>query len=79
MDFNLDHFKLLPEDIQHKIPVIQKALNLTKNQLKLFGSPWSAPGWMKNNSDTTRGGSLLGNASDPYDKIHQTYANYFVK
>jgi glucosylceramidase len=78
-DFNLINFSLLHEDFAYKIPIIQQALNLTKNNLKLFASPWSAPGWMKDNGKMTNGGSLNGNASDPNDQNHKTWANYFVK
>jgi O-glycosyl hydrolase len=53
------------------------------NNLKLFGSPWSPPAWMKNNSDISgqqdaviRGSpSLLGNDSVYWN----TYANYFYR
>ena len=62
-----------------QIPFIKSAQALlSKNggQLKLFASPWSAPGWMKNNSQMEHGGYLKGEVNGPY---YQTWANYFVR
>ncbi|MEI9956216.1 MAG: glycoside hydrolase family 30 beta sandwich domain-containing protein [Ferruginibacter sp.] len=39
--------------------------------IKILGSPWSAPVWMKDNNDT-RGGSLK-------PEYYAAYANYFVR
>ena len=74
-DFNLSHFSLAPEDVNLKIPVINTALKRSKREVKLFGSPWSAPAWMKT-SNSTVGGELIGKAGDKY---HKTWAEYFVK
>jgi glucosylceramidase len=74
-DFNLTHFNLVSEDLNFKIPVIKTAVTRSKREIKLFGSPWSAPAWMKNSNNTV-GGQLIGVASDKY---HKTWAKYFVK
>lgn len=74
-DFGLSKFSLASEDINFKIPVIKRALKQSKRDVRLFGSPWSAPGWMKN-SNSTIGGQLIGVAGDVY---HKTWAAYFVK
>ena len=74
-DFNLSHFKLASEDLVYKIPVIKTALSRSKREVKLFGSPWSAPAWMKT-SNSTIGGELIGVAGNKY---HKTWAAYFVK
>jgi glucosylceramidase len=42
----------------------------------LFGSPWSAPGWMKTNGHMKGGGKLKGTPGGEYDK---TWAQYFVR
>jgi glucosylceramidase len=48
---------------------------LAKNpQLKIFGSPWSAPAWMKTNNNMDGGGYLK---SDP--AVQRAWALYFVK
>ena len=52
------------------IPVLQAA-RLKNPDLKIFGSPWSAPAWMK--QANTLHGSWLNTA------YYQSYANYFVK
>jgi glucosylceramidase len=68
-DTSLSHFDLGP-DIKDVIPVLKEILTIFPS-LKIVGSPWSAPAWMKTNNDT-RGGSL----KPEYNAI---YARYFVK
>ncbi|XP_067666262.1 lysosomal acid glucosylceramidase-like isoform X2 [Haliotis asinina] len=75
-DFNLTHFSLAPEDLKYKIPIVQKAIALSQRKISIFGSPWSAPAWMKTNNNMTGKGSLIGQAGGPY---YQTWANYFVR
>lgn len=58
-----------------QIPYIQKALKVSPNPVKLFASPWSAPGWMKDTGRMT-GGTLLG---QPGGEYYKTWANYFVR
>lgn len=55
------------EDI---IPLLQQALKLNP-AIKLFASPWSAPGWMKTNR-SMKAGQLK-------KEHYGTYANYFVR
>ncbi|CAB3410096.1 unnamed protein product [Caenorhabditis bovis] len=76
LDFELTNFKLADEDVKYKIPYIKKARAASKNALKLFATPWSAPGWMKTNGRMIGGGKLLG---DQNGKYYNTWANYFVK
>ena len=52
------------------------ARDLTQNKLKLFASPWSAPGWMKQTGKMIGGGTMIGAVNGPY---YQTWANYFVR
>lgn len=52
------------------IPVLKEILAINP-KIKILGSPWSAPSWMKDNNDS-RGGSLK---TEYYD----VYARYFVK
>lgn len=68
-DTALDHFDLGP-DKKDVVPVLQEIVHLNPT-IKILGSPWSAPVWMKDNHDT-RGGSLL-------PQYYATYANYLVK
>ena len=68
-DVDLANFNL-SQDTLYLIPVLKKILKISP-EIKILGSPWSPPVWMKNNGDT-RGGSLL-------EKYYPAYANYFVK
>src|SRR5258708_1243381 len=57
-------------DKQNLIPVLKQILALNPD-LKIMGSPWSAPAWMKTNL-ATAGGSLK-------PIYYAAYADYFVK
>jgi len=68
-DVNLQNFSLAPDQTD-LIPVLKLILAINPN-IKILGSPWSPPAWMKNNGSTI-GGSLL-------PQYYSVYANYFVK
>lgn len=69
VDPELSHFTL-KEDRKHLIPILKEILSVNP-EIKLMGSPWSAPAWMKNN-ESTKGGSLK-------KEFYGAYANYLVK
>ncbi|XP_061173472.1 lysosomal acid glucosylceramidase-like [Saccostrea echinata] len=75
-DFNLTKFQLAEEDITLKIPLIQRAISVSKRNISFFGSPWTAPAWMKTNNNLTGKGSIKGEAGNAY---HKTWALHFVK
>ena len=68
-DINMDKFDLGP-DKKDVIPVMKEILAVNP-AIKILGSPWSPPKWMKTNDDT-RGGRL-----NP--EYYAAYAKYFVK
>ena len=68
-DPTLAHFSLAPDE-KHLIPVLREILAINPG-LKLLGSPWSPPVWMKTN-EATKGGSLK-------PEYYDAYAQYFVK
>lgn len=68
-DPTLAKFSLAP-DQQHLIPILKEILAINP-AIKILGSPWSPPPWMKSNGNS-KGGSLK---LEYYD----TYARYFVK
>lgn len=68
-DVNLEKFSLA-NDTVHVVPVLKEILQIAPD-IKIMGSPWSPPAWMKDNKDT-RGGSLL-------KEYYPVYANYLVK
>lgn len=73
-DVNLENWSLADEDLEYKIPVIQRALQMAgRSNVKLFASPWSPPAWMKTSQSIVRG-HLLNN-----DTIYDTYARYLIK
>ncbi|GLV40112.1 Glucocerebrosidase 1a [Carabus blaptoides fortunei] len=71
-DKELVHFNLTREDYKYKIPLIKEAFTLTNGKLKLFGSAWSPPIWMKTNNAISGIGFLK-------PEYYQTWANYHVK
>lgn len=60
----------LDKDKRDLIPVLKQILAINP-QIKLMGSPWSAPAWMKTNN-SPKGGSLR-------TEFYEAYADYFVK
>ena len=68
-DPSLTNFSLAP-DQAYFIPVLKEILAVNPN-IKILGSPWTAPSWMKSNNSPI-GGSLL-------PLYYDAYARYFVK
>ena len=68
-DVNLDHFSLSKAKAG-LIPLLKEILAINPS-LKLLGSPWSPPVWMKDNNNF-KGGSLL-------PQYYDAYSRYFVK
>ena len=68
-DVGLARFSL-NEDQKNLIPVLKQILEINPD-MKIMGSPWSAPAWMKSN------GSAKGGSLEP--KYYEAYARYLVK
>ncbi|MCK9640266.1 MAG: hypothetical protein M0R39_10185 [Prolixibacteraceae bacterium] len=68
-DPQLQNFSIEPDKI-NLIPVLKSIVALNPG-IKILGSPWSAPAWMKSNQSTVGGSLKPGNYS--------VYANYLVK
>lgn len=68
-DASLAKFDLGP-DSTTVVPVLKEILAINPD-LKILGSPWSAPAWMKTN-DALKGGSLK-------HEYYPVYAQFFVK
>ena len=75
-DFNMTTWALTPEDFNYKIPLIKQAQQKSGGNLKLFSTPWSAPGWMKTNGDMKGHGQLKGDVGGEY---YQAFALYYYK
>ncbi|WBA42306.1 glycoside hydrolase family 30 protein [Hymenobacter canadensis] len=68
-DPTLAKFSLAP-DKPHLLPILKEILAINP-AIKLLGSPWSPPTWMKTNNNS-KGGSLK-------PEFYDAYARYFVK
>ncbi|MFG1734132.1 glycoside hydrolase family 30 beta sandwich domain-containing protein [Paenibacillus sp. 843] len=68
-DIELEQFSIA-HDEEDIIPLLKEALRLNPD-VKLMGSPWSPPGWMKTS------GSMIGGELKP--EYYSVYANYFVR
>jgi glucosylceramidase len=68
-DADLKRFDL-GDDRKHVLPVLKQILAIAPD-VKLLGSPWSAPAWMKTNNNV-RGGALK-------EECYSVYALYLVK
>ncbi len=64
--FNIAH------DLTYKIPFIKQAMAAAGGKLTLFASPWSPPGWMKDNNDMLHGGKLK-------PEFYNAWARYYAK
>lgn len=68
-DVNLARFTL-SQDTVDLIPLLKEILKINPD-IKIMGSPWSAPVWMKDN------GKSMGGSLQP--QYYNVYAKYFVK
>ena len=68
-DVNLTNFNL-SKDTVDLIPLLKEILLINPN-IKIMGSPWSPPVWMKDNNNSMGGGLQT--------QYYNVYANYFVK
>ncbi len=68
-DYTLQHFSLA-RDTEDVIPILKEIIGMTP-AIRLLGSPWSPPAWMKTNNSMI--GGKLSTTS------YAVYAEYFVK
>lgn len=69
---DINKFAIPEVDKRDLLPVLKEILALNKN-IKLMGSPWTAPAWMKKGNEGLYGGSLKG------ESVYNDFAEYFVK
>ncbi len=62
----------IDRDKEFRIPMIKKAMDIIKDNIVFYASPWSPPAFMKGRTDMLQGGKLL-------PEFYQPWANYFVK
>lgn len=68
-DNDLKKFSL-SQDLKDVVPVLKEIIAINP-EIKILGSPWSAPAWMKTNNNI-RGGALK-------KECYDVYSRYFVK
>jgi glucosylceramidase len=59
-------------DEQYRIPLIRQAITAAGGSLPLFVSPWSPPGWMKDNGSVIGGGHLKA-------EYARSWASFYIK
>lgn len=64
--FSIDH------DRTFRLPFIKQVMAAGNGEVNLYASPWSPPGWMKDNKNMLQGGKLL-------PQFRQSWADYYVK
>jgi glucosylceramidase len=69
-DKNLSSFSI-DRETWYVLPILHKVLAI-KPELNILISPWSPPGWMKDNQQMNHGGKLL-------PAFYQVWAKYYVK
>ena len=74
----IEHFALTSDETDYIIPVLKEILSYNPD-LKVMGSPWSCPIWMKVDDVNRKGAynSWVGGYLNP--DYYQDYATYFVK
>jgi glucosylceramidase len=75
-DPTLANFTLAPDD-ENLVPVLKEVLAIAPD-IKIMGSPWSAPPWMKTNN-STKGGSLKVEFYDLYSRYLVKYIQEMAK
>jgi glucosylceramidase len=70
-DFDLASFTI-ERDRKYLLPMIQRAMKISRDGFKLFASPWSPPAWMKTNGEMNNGGKLK-------PECRQVWADYYVR
>uniref|UniRef100_A0A4D5RNY4 Glucosylceramidase n=1 Tax=Ixodes scapularis TaxID=6945 RepID=A0A4D5RNY4_IXOSC len=78
-DLNMANFALAAEDFSVKIPYIKRALNMSKEDVWMFGSPWSGPAWMKTSGKLHGAGQLKGRPGGPYYEAWAKYITRFLQ
>ncbi len=70
-DKDLNSFSIA-HDLKYRIPFIKAVLAKAGPGFTLFASPWSPPGWMKDNGSMLHGGKLM-------PEYYESWARYYGK
>ena len=72
----IENFAIHPLDEEYVFPILDEILKINP-AVKLIGSPWSCPRWMKVSDNGGAYDAWTGGRLNP--KYYQDYATYFVK
>jgi glucosylceramidase len=74
----IEHFALTNEETNYIIPMLKEILDINPD-IKLMGSPWTCPRWMKVNNLTDRQPHYQWTSGQLNPAYYQDYGAYFVK
>lgn len=74
----IENFALQEEEMDYVIPILKEILAINPN-IKILGSPWTCPPWMKVNNLTDLKPFESWTSGQLNPVYHQDYAVYFVK
>lgn len=74
----IENFGLQSEEVNYIIPVLKEVLEINP-ALKVMGTPWTAPRWMKVNNLTDLQAYNSWTSGQLNPAYYQDYATYFVK
>ncbi|VVC33980.1 Glycosyl hydrolase family 30, TIM-barrel domain,Glycoside hydrolase family 30,Glycosyl hydrolase [Cinara cedri] len=74
---DLKDFGLAIEDEKYKIPLIKTAMEMSSQEVKLIGSAWSAPPWMKTNNDYSGIGFLRPSFMEMWAEYHLKFLDAY--
>lgn len=74
----LENFGLTSEETDYVIPILKEILTINPD-LKIMGSPWTCPRWMKVNNLTERKAFNSWTSGQLNPAHYADYADYFVK
>ncbi len=77
-DTTLESFNI-ERDKKYIIPFIKDAMRYSSDPIVLFASPWSPPGYMKENGSAVRGGKLKEEFKALWAKYYTEYIKSFKK
>eukprot|EP01029_Cantina_marsupialis_P023925 TRINITY_DN6034_c0_g1_i1.p1 TRINITY_DN6034_c0_g1~~TRINITY_DN6034_c0_g1_i1.p1 ORF type:complete len:477 (+),score=123.88 TRINITY_DN6034_c0_g1_i1:98-1528(+) len=78
-DFELTHFNLTQPDLKYVVPYVKAAMKHSKHPLRMFFSPWSSPGWMKESGVMFGADEPITDALKQDESYHKAWALYFSK
>jgi len=77
-EVGIEHFALTSEETEYVIPVLKEIVKLNPS-LKIMGTPWTPPRWMKVNDLTHLQPYNSWTSGQLNPAYYQDYATYFVK